>query len=64
MHQMRISTNYVSSVMLKPKLWEIRNMKVKLCKSDQNSAKRLGPKNVEGSELCLREIILNFDMTF
>ena len=39
MHQMRISTNDAQSKML-----EIQNMKVKLDKSDQCSAKRLGPK--------------------
>jgi hypothetical protein len=50
MHQMRISTNQVSSVELRPKKLEIRKNKiVKLCKSQKpNAVPWNWAKSVEG----------------
>jgi hypothetical protein len=64
MHQMRISTNQVSSVVLGPKKLEIRKIvktvkepeKTKYCAMKLSQIRRR-------IELCMREIILRFEMT-
>jgi hypothetical protein len=64
MHQMRISTTQVSSVMLRSKKLEIRT-KCENCKSRRMKTKQSAIKLSQirrGIELCLREIILRFEM--
>jgi hypothetical protein len=66
MHQMRISTNEVSSVVLGPKKLEIqktncenciRTEKTKYCAMTLSQIRRR-------IELCMREIILRFEMNY
>jgi hypothetical protein len=64
MHQMRISTNKVSLVMLRPKNFEIRKKWEKLKEpgeKPQQSAMKLSQIR-RRMKLCMREIILRFEM--
>jgi hypothetical protein len=72
MNQMRISTYQVSSVVLRPEKLEIRE---KNCKNQYESQKTPPPKNKKKYyakklsqirrwiELCMREIILRFEVS-
>jgi hypothetical protein len=65
MHQMRISTTQVSSVMLKSKKLEIRKKKCENWKSRRMKTKQSAMKLSQirrRIELCLREMILRFEM--
>jgi hypothetical protein len=57
MHQMRISTTQVSSVMLRSKKLEIRKQMWKLKEPKLSQIRRR-------IELCLGEIIIRFEMNF
>jgi hypothetical protein len=64
MHQMSISTNQVSSVVLRPKKLEIRKKVVKIVKEPKKTkyyAMKLSQIR-RRIELCMREIILRFEM--
>jgi hypothetical protein len=64
MHQMRISTNQVSSVVLRPKKFEIRKMVVKTVKQPKKTkyyTMKLSQIR-RRIELCMREIVLRFEM--
>ena len=43
MHQMRISTNYVSSVMLRPKGWKSEKLSREVCMSRIKIMPKVGP---------------------
>jgi hypothetical protein len=62
MHQMYISTIYVTSVMLRPKNMEIRNvMTIKIHKKTKQRAVKWS--QIRGRiELCMGDIILCFEM--
>jgi hypothetical protein len=64
MHQMRISTTQVSSVMLRSKKLEILEKMWKLqepSEENQTECHEIEP-NLSKIELCMREIILRFEM--
>jgi hypothetical protein len=67
MHQMRISTNYVSSVMLGQEKLKIRKLIVKNVKEPKKTTPKQNVMKLSqihrGIELCMRDIILRFDMT-
>ena len=66
MHQMRISTTQVSSVMLRSKKFEIRKKKIqKLAEpsdGNQTECHEILSQICRRIELCLREIILRFEL--
>jgi hypothetical protein len=64
MHQMRISTNKVSSVVLRPKKLEIRKKKFgQNCKRAEKTKQCHELEQIRRRiELCMREIILRFKM--
>jgi hypothetical protein len=62
MHQMRISTNKVSSVMLRPKEFDIGKKEWKNCESRKNPSAMKLSQIRRRIELSMREIILCFEM--
>jgi hypothetical protein len=61
MHQMRISTTYVSSVMLRSKNWNLKYYDNKYPKKSKQSAVKWNQIR-RRIELCMREMILCFEM--
>jgi hypothetical protein len=62
MHQMRISTNDVSSEMLRPKQLEIGNISIKIRKEKQKQNAVKLSQTLRRIELCVRKMILRFEM--
>ena len=57
MHQMRISTNEVSSVVLEPKKLEVEKIKCENCKEPKKSYSAMKLSQIRRrKELCMREI--------